>query len=168
MNSGNKNKYTKPDGADNLKIVDNEAFLGVVEELIKSGREVKIPVSGGSMTPFLIHRRDSVILFPIESPLKKGDVVLYRRNNGMYVLHRIVRVKEGDVFDICGDAQREIETGVKREDIFARAGVIERKGKLIYPQSLFWKFFSVIWIRIIPLRRAMLKFYGFVRRVLHK
>lgn len=154
-----KNRYVAPEKEEDIKIVDNETYLSVFEELIKQGRTVRIPVSGGSMTPFLIHRRDCVFLSPADSPLKKGDVVMYTRESGQYVLHRIVRVRKDGLFDICGDAQQDIERGVKRENIFARADAIERKGKLIYPKSLFWWFFAKVWCRVIPLRHCLMKLY---------
>ena len=139
-----------------IKIIDSKEFLGAVKDLVLSGRTVSLTVTGGSMTPFLAGGRDRVFLSPVTAPLKKGDIVMYTRPNGQYILHRIVRVRECNVFDIAGDAQTEIECGVRREQIFAEVTSIERKGRKISPPSFFWFFFAHIWIRLIPARQRIM------------
>ena len=139
-----------------IKIIDSKEFLGAVKDLVLSGRTVSLTVTGGSMTPFLAGGRDRVFLSPVTAPLKRGDVVMYTRPNGQYILHRIVRVRECNVFDIAGDAQTEIECGVRREQIFAEVTSIERKGRKISPPSFFWFFFAHIWIRLIPARQRIM------------
>lgn len=66
---------------------------------------------GISMMPLLRQRIDTVKLTKITRPLKRGDVVLYQRPTGKYVLHRIVKVK-GDKYHICGDNQVTLERNV--------------------------------------------------------
>ena len=66
-----------------------EQLLAVMEE----AQTVPLIISGNSMSPFLVHGRDTVYLSKITSPLKKGDMILYRRDSGDYILHRICRVK---------------------------------------------------------------------------
>ena len=39
--------------------------------------------------PFLIDRRDQVLIKRIERPLKKGDIAFFQRENGQYIMHRI-------------------------------------------------------------------------------
>lgn len=140
-----------------IKIIDSKEYLGAVKDLVLSGRTVSLTVTGGSMTPFLAGGRDRVFLSPVTAPLRKGNVVMYTRPNGQYILHRIVRVRECSVFDIAGDAQTEIECGVRREQIFAKVTSIERKGKRISPPSFFWFFFAHIWIRLIPARKKIIR-----------
>ncbi|MDO5436494.1 MAG: hypothetical protein Q4G19_09010 [Clostridia bacterium] len=38
--------------------------------------------------------RDGILLTAVSGPLKKNDVVLYRRANGQFILHRIIRAGE--------------------------------------------------------------------------
>ena len=64
-----------------------------IEPLLKAGVCIQIHPQGYSMYPFIDPRRDEVVLAGIiedGSALRRGDVVLYRRENGMLVLHRIV------------------------------------------------------------------------------
>ena len=64
-----------------------------IEPLLKAGACIQIHPQGYSMYPFIDPRRDEVVLAGIEdgSALRRGDVVRYRRENGMLVLHRIYK-----------------------------------------------------------------------------
>lgn len=54
------------------------------------------------MMPLLRNRRDTVKVVPANEILKKYDLPLYKRPTGEYVLHRIIKVKNG-YYVICGD-----------------------------------------------------------------
>lgn len=74
----------------------------VEQELRQHGKCV-IQTVGVSMEPLLHHRYSTVVLQSVRRPLRRGDVVLFRRPaGGEYVLHRIVRVT-ADGFLIRGD-----------------------------------------------------------------
>lgn len=149
------------------KIVDTGAYVSSMVELIRAGNEVSLPVVGGSMTPFLGDGRDRVFLQKPEGRLKKGDVVLYQRLSGDYVLHRICRVRRNastKLYDIVGDAQTQIERGIKKEQILGKVVRIERKGTLKTPGSFYWWFFQYIWVNIIPMRPKILRVYASIRR----
>ena len=145
-------------------MVDNKEYIGMLRELILSGKEVSLMISGSSMSPFLIHKRDSVILAPVKGPLKRGAVVFFQRQDGSYVLHRIYKVRKNDCYDIVGDAQTQIEPNVKRSQIFAAAAAVKRKGKIIGPGDFWWEFFEHVWIRMIPMRRWAVSIYRIVVR----
>lgn len=90
----------------------------VVEVLIDAfskDKTISFPAKGTSMLP-LIHSDDLVTLSKVNRPLKKGDIVFYKRDNGQYVLHRIRRIK-GDTLDIVGDHQRVVEKGVRKDTV---------------------------------------------------
>lgn len=114
-----------------------------------------LTISGNSMAPFLQHGRDTVYLSRITDPLRKGDVVLYRRRNGSYILHRICRIRE-DVYTMIGDAHFVKEPGIRREQILAVMTSARRNGKLLQPGNFCWEFFGKVWVRMIPLRRPLL------------
>ena len=149
------------------KVVDTGEYITSLRDLIGQGHEVALPVAGSSMTPFLGDGRDRVFLRAPDRLLRRGDVVLYQRDSGAYVLHRIHRVR-GDVYDIVGDAQSEIERGVRREQIFAVVTRAERKGKLIAPGCFHWWFFQNVWIGMVPLRLPLLGLYAAGRRSIFK
>ena len=68
-------------------------------------------IVGISMYPLLRQRKDSVHIVKIDSPLKKNDVILYQRDSGQYVLHRIIKIKNSN-YIICGDNQWKKEYGI--------------------------------------------------------
>ena len=78
-------------------VVFQEALAQMAE-----GRQVTLPFEGRSMETMLKGGKDEVVLAPVSQPLKRYDVVLYRRGE-QYVLHRIVAVK-GDRLLLRGDA----------------------------------------------------------------
>ena len=86
-------------------------------------------------------------------------MVFYQRDSGQYVMHRILRVR-GDAYDIIGDAQIEVERGVRRDQIFAVITRIRRKGKLIGPGDFWWTFFARVWTKLIPLRPLIARAYA--------
>ena len=153
------------------KTVDTGEYISSLLELVAQGEEVGLPVAGSSMTPFLGDGRDQVFIRKPHRPPERGDVVLYRRDNGDYVLHRIHRVHgtgDGAVYDVAGDAQSRIERGIRRDQIFALVTRIRRKGRILGPESLHWRFFQKVWIGTVPLRSPILRLYGTCRRYISK
>lgn len=150
-----------------MKNVETREYLSVMEELIAQNETVTIPVSGFSMNPFLADKRDAVMVKKPERDLKKGDIVLYKRRNGQYILHRIWKVKPEGYY-IVGDAQTEIEGPIHREQILGRVEKIRRKGQWIDEKDLRWKLFEKVWIRILPLRPAIRKGYAVLKRARNK
>lgn len=94
----------------------------------RKGKNVRMYPMGSSMLPLLVGGRDSVLLSPKCHPLKKNDIALYKRPNGQYVLHRVVRVYR-DGYDFCGDNQVYLEKNVHPEWIIAKVISFTRAGK---------------------------------------
>ena len=115
-----------------VRVVDTAALLEEYRTLVQQVDMVPLVVSGSSMTPFLVHGRDTVYLSKVGRPLRRGDIVLYRRKSGAYILHRICRVRDG-AFDIVGDAQTVIERGIEEKQIFAVVRAAKRTGRRQLP-----------------------------------
>lgn len=144
-----------------VRMVDNDAYLPVLKDLVNEGHSVPLLVSGSSMAPFLVHLRDTIIISKPKQPFKRGDMVFYIRDSGQYVMHRIHHInKQGDLF-IIGDAQTEIEGPIHPNQVFGIIKKVIRKGKTLQEGNLWWRFFQYIWIRIIPMRSITLKIYTY-------
>lgn len=113
-------------------------MVGLIEEVISGDGEFRLYPRGTSMLPLIRQGKDSVILVK-PGLLSIGDIILYRRKNGQFVLHRIVKIK-GDDLVICGDNQTALEYGITVSDVIAKVkavyideirydGVIGDKGK---------------------------------------
>ena len=65
-----------------------------------------VPTEGTSMWPLLKEGETLVeAVTKDKKQLKKEDVVLYRKNNGTLVLHRIIKIEKEDTFLVLGDHQ---------------------------------------------------------------
>lgn len=96
---------------------------------LSEGFDVTLGVTGTSMLPMLKPGRDQVELSSCRKrAFKKGDIPLYRRESGQYILHRIVRTGRGG-YDLCGDNQVFAEKNISCENIIAVVKRFRRNGK---------------------------------------
>lgn len=144
-----------------MKTVDTRAYVSMLRDLVREGKEVSMLITGSSMSPFLLSHKDKICFQTPNRPLKRGDMVFYERESGQFVMHRICKVKP-DGFYIIGDAQSEIEGPVKEEQIFAIVTKVHRRGKWVEPGDFWWEFYEHVWIRMIPLRRMIFKIYRMI------
>ena len=137
-------------------VLDTQAFLDTVCELLQQGKQhVAVPVAGSSMIPFL-HNGDTVYLDLPDSPLKRGDIVLYTRSSGRYILHRIKKINPDGSFIMVGDAQQELELIPRRDMIHARVSYARHKGKLTRPGQPRWWLYQHVWLGIVPIRYRLM------------
>jgi hypothetical protein len=141
-----------------LHVMSSEVLMPRICALLEDGYTVPLVISGGSMTPFLIHERDTVFLSPPDRIFKRGDMILYRRGNGQYVLHRVYAV-EPQGYCLVGDAQSVLEHGIRHDQVIAWVSAVNRKGKIQKPGCFWWDFFEKVWIRMIPVRPRILDLY---------
>lgn len=142
-----------------MRQMDTRAYMGVLKDLVEEGHQVSLAVEGWSMSPFLVHRRDTLYFGRPHRKLRRGDMVFYQRATGQYVMHRICRIRPEGYY-LVGDAQQEIEGPLEESRIFALVTAVERKGKRIGPGDPRWMFFAGPWLWVIPLRRRILRAYG--------
>lgn len=102
-----------------MKEFSMKDIFPVIEEGINSGGKYRFYPKGISMLPLIREGVDSVELCRPEN-IGKYDMILYLRDSGAYVLHRVVGVRDG-VYDLCGDNQCVIEKGIRPDQIKAVA-----------------------------------------------
>lgn len=120
-------------------------------------------IVGISMYPLLRQRKDSVHIVKINKTLKKNDVILYQRDSGQYVLHRIIKIKNGN-YIICGDNQWQKEYGITDEHIIGIMIGYYRKEKYHTVNSFGFKIYTFI----IRLTRPIRRLRDYIKRVLRK
>lgn len=128
-------------------------FMGTIEQVLKEQGFFASTAVGISMEPMLRHRKDTIVISPVEGQLKKYDVPLYRRG-GAYVLHRIVRVLP-DSYIICGDNCMEREYGITDEQIIGVLTGIYRNDKAVDMNGLPYQIYVRLWVFLYPLRRLI-------------
>ncbi len=117
----------------------------------KNGFYISTP-HGKSMLPFIREEGDTAVIFPLSTVPKKFDVVFYRRADGTYVLHRIVRIKKNG-YIIRGD-NCYYDEYISKEQVIGIAEKLFRKGNT--HRNLFeksgYRTKVRIWVLIYPLR----------------
>ena len=63
-----------------VRIVDNQEYMKVVRSILEEGKEVPLVVTGNSMMPFLIDRRDQVLIKFLESIDRISFITLLHTN----------------------------------------------------------------------------------------
>ncbi len=138
-----------------FSLTSMEDIVNLSLPFMEMGKEVKFTVVGNSMYPLFINNRDKVTVVKAKK-IKKRDIILYRRADGSYVLHRVVgKGKLG--FKLCGDDQTAVEYPVKREDVIAVMTSFERKGKQYSAKCLWYRIYSFLWCLFIGLRPLKFK-----------
>lgn len=105
------------------------AFLG---EVLQSGVNMRIRVTGRSMAPFLKGGEVVTIKKVPCSDLRRGDLIFFETSGGSLLLHRLVkksRAGEGYLFQTRGDGLRSFDNPVHGEKVFGKVCRIERNGE---------------------------------------
>lgn len=124
----------------------------VARAIAKHGEIVISPVTG-SMRPLIREQRDCAVLGKPRFPLKKYDVALYERQNGLLVMHRVIGFDEnGPVFSADNRVQRE--TGIRDDRVCAVMTGFFHKEKYIRVDNALYRLYCRAWCGNIALRRA--------------
>lgn len=132
------------------------------EELERNGRLIYTNM-GVSMLPLIHQHRDLLIIDRPEGRLKKYDIPLYKRKNGQYVLHRILKVTDTG-YVLCGDNQWKKEYGVTDDQILGVLTGLVRDGREISMDGIRYRLYVHLWCDLFFLRTG----YLFTRRLLRK
>ena len=138
-------------------------FEDVIE---RDGRLVYTNV-GDSMYPLIRQDRDLLIIEKTQSRLKKYDVPLYKRDNGQYVLHRVLKVRPDD-YVICGDNRYSKEYGITDRHIIGVLTAVVRDGKEIPITDWRYRLYVHLWCDLFPLRTFILKVKSIPKRLKRK
>ena len=136
------------------------------EELEKSGKLIYTNV-GVSMRPLIKQDRDLLVIEKPNGRLKKYDCPLYKRPNGQYVLHRVVKVCD-DGYVILGDNCLRKEYGIKEEQIIGVLTSLVRKGKEVDFNSFGYRFYSRFWYAVYPVRVIFMRARSLLGRLYRK
>ena len=101
-----------------------------------------------------------MLLAPVTGQLKPGEIALYKRENGSYVLPRVIAVTpEG--YQFCGDNQAQLEP-VSQAQLEAVVIGYSRKGKVYTGSGFGDRLYRWCQVRLFGLR----KYYIALRRKL--
>lgn len=107
---------------------------------------------GVSMLPLLRAGKDVSFIERRDPPFRKYDAVLFRREDGTLVLHRILTVRPDGMYRIVGD-NCEAAEWVREEDILGVLTRIRRGEKTIEAGSLRYRLYARLQGIAYPIRR---------------
>ncbi|MBI2883061.1 MAG: signal peptidase I [Candidatus Methylomirabilis oxyfera] len=108
-------------------------FVNLTANLLREGYGVRCRTYGMSMYP-TIEDGDKVVVEPVApSQIKRGDIILYRRHEGM-IAHRVVRIARTEqqgrspqhCFILRGDASGSCDEPVESERILGKVVAVEQ------------------------------------------
>lgn len=127
----------------NQRNVSLDSMMPVIREALAAGKQVQFSPRGISMEPMLYQGRDSVTLSAIPKKLRKYDLPLYQRDNGAYILHRIVTV--GNTYTCIGDNQFVLEKNIRQDQLIGIVTAFTRKGKTYAVSHPGYRVYCRIW-----------------------
>jgi hypothetical protein len=146
--------------------MSNEKFS--FEEYISEHGKLVYTNVGDSMQPLLTEKRDLLIISrKPDGRFKKYDVALYKRDNGQYVLHRVLKVREND-YVICGDNRWKREYGITDKNMIGIMTAFVRNGKEISVTDHKYLLYVHIWCDFFYIRAFTLWCKSIPRRVKRK
>ena len=134
----------------------------VMREVIESDGQFTFCPHGTSMMPLIREGVDKVVLVKA-SNLKCNDVVFYQRDNGQFVLHRIVKMKNGE-YIMCGDNQFMLEYGIFNKHILAKMKAFVRDGETVDESNPKYRKY----MKRLPMRRFKKRVRNFLGRIKRK
>ena len=135
-------------------------------ELAEKGKIV-YPNVGVSMRPLIRQGKDVMIIERPDGRLKKYDGALYKRRNGSYIMHRVLKVREKD-YVICGDNCIYREYGITDDQIIGVLTGVIREGKEIKATDRAYRFYVHLWCDFYYIRVAVLWSVWTAKKILRK
>ena len=132
------------------------------EVLARDGRLIYTNV-GVSRLPLIRQSRDLLVIGPASGRLKRLDIPLIRRDNGQYVLHRVIALRP-DGYVLCGDNQWRPERGVTDRHVVGVLTAVIRDGREIPVSDWRCRLYAHLWCDLFPLRALILKARRRLRR----
>lgn len=136
------------------------------EQIEKNGKLIYTNV-GDSMQPLIRQGRDLIVISKVSGRLKKYDVPLYKRDNGQYVLHRILKVRKDD-YVVCGDNRWSREYGITDKHIIGKLTAVIRSGKEVSVTDIKYRLYVHLWCDFFFVRALLLRTRHFVRKRMKK
>lgn len=120
--------------------IPNEILFAEVIAAIRRGECVTIRLVGDSMRPLLTSQQDYITLSPIDSPLRRSDIVLFNYH-GQYILHRIIRITP-TLITLQGDNCHDVERVIPSHIVARLTAVIFNGTHEVTCNSKQWKHLS--------------------------
>mgnify|MGYP004478422905 FL=1 len=140
----------------------NDAAPLIYETLEKHG-EISFVSAGRSMLPVIRDGKDTVTVAKPRRDIKAGDVAFYQRDNGQFILQRVMFVNGGTLV-LRGDNQWGNEYNVGKDRIIGVLKSFERNGKEHSVRDRDY----LLYVRVLPLIRFFRKYFYLFKSQVYK
>ena len=125
-----------------------------IEQLLKDGSAIRLKPQGYSMYPLFHPGRDEAVIeaYPIHL-LRRGDIILYRREQGILG------------FYLVGDNQTEIEGPLRPDQIRGKLTGVVRNGKSFSVSHPVYRILSSLWLFLRPIRPFFWRIMALFRKI---
>lgn len=137
-------------------------LMPLFRQRLAAGQSVQFSPKGNSMLPMLRQGKDSVILSPLPTGLKKYDLPLYQRDDGSFILHRVVQV--GDTYTCMGDNQFDEEPGVRPDQMIGLVTAFCRGKRQYSVNHPVYRLYCALWYHSRHLRRFAIRCFRWLKR----
>ncbi len=132
-----------------------------IEQILEKEGFIFTDFKGTSMNPLLKSGRDKVYIEKPKNRLNKGDIALYNRSDGSYILHRVYKVLPSS-YVFWGDNHFMLEYGITDKDVLGVAkGYYKGEKYIDFDKSFRYKIYKAFWCSFVKLR----KFLHIFRRI---
>jgi len=153
----------------NNEEIPADVWFKTILPIMQEGYQLKICPAGRSMVPFLRGGRDEAVLSVPDGrrDFRKNDIVLYRVETGVFVLHRVYKINKNGIYTM-GDGNTGVEGPFQREDVLAVADYIIRKGKKILNDDRRYITLVNLWRFSRPFRPFVIRGYAVFNRLIRQ
>lgn len=128
-------------------------------------RYVAFIPNGDSMWPFLKNKKQTVLIDKTPTRVLPYDILLYQRQNGENILHRVIKV-ESEFYVCSGDSQFVLENVKKESVLGVLAGFYKGKKYIAFDDVQRKK--AERYYNKPHLRKLRVKFFFLTKRVTGK
>lgn len=118
--------------------------------------EIRIQLYGNSMVPLIRRKKDYVVIHALNRPLKRGDVVLFHRNDNSYVVHRVWKICDSQI-QTMGDNCYSPDIPISKDEVLGLITQVHRGNGVLYIDTKIGRCIGILWLVLMPLRRWIRK-----------
>ena len=154
-----------------MKMNDNQVKIKTISvedwhALVQSDVDISVDIQlyGNSMYPLIRRLKDQVTVRKCCRVLP-GDIVLFQRSDGKYVIHRVWKMENGQVMTM-GDNCRYPDPWMPESEVLGQVTHIRRGKHSICVDTPVWRFVGRIWLNTVKPRTILRKILSLIKQAI--